>query len=72
MRGLGPDVVSLVRPTGGLLLDFFCSGIQLCVLLSPYLFNSFLLYPDLYLLGDDKLGIFYANQTPMGLDLHQN
>ena len=46
-----PDVVSLVMSTEILLLYFFCSGIQLYVLLSPY-FISFL-YLDLYVLGDD-------------------
>ena len=37
------------------LLDFFCSGIQFKLLLSPYpCFISFL-YLDLYVLGDDAL-----------------
>ena len=36
MRWLGPDPLAFVRPRGVLLLDFFCSGIQLYVLLSPY------------------------------------
>ena len=45
--------MSLVRPTGVYLLDFFCSGIQLYVLLSSYLcFISFLLL-DLRVLRDD-------------------
>ena len=44
-----------VGPTGVYLLDFFCSGIQFNLLLSPYpCFNS-LLYLDLYGLGDDAL-----------------
>ena len=44
----------VVRPTGVYLLDFFCSGIQFYLLLSPYLcFIS--LYLDLYVLGDDAL-----------------
>ena len=72
MRGFGPDVVSSVRPTGVLLLGFFCSGIQLCVLLIPYLFIYLLIYLDSYLLGDDKLGTLYADQTSMGLDPLQN
>ena len=43
-----------VGPTRVYLLDFFCSGIQFYLLLSPYLcFIS--LYPDLYVLGDDAL-----------------
>ena len=38
-----------------LYLDFFCSGIQFYLLLSPYrCFISFL-YLDLYVLGDDAL-----------------
>ena len=44
-----------VRPTGAYLLDFFCSGIQFYLLLSPYLCFIFLLYLDLYVLGDDAL-----------------
>ena len=44
-----------VRPTGVDLLDFFCSGIQFYLLLSPYLCFIFLLYPDLYVLGDAAL-----------------
>ena len=44
-----------VGPTRVYLLDFFCSGIQFSLLLSPYpCFNS-LLYLDLYVLGDDIL-----------------
>ena len=35
------------------LLDFFCSGIQFYLLLSPYLCS--LLYLNLYVLGDDAL-----------------
>ena len=45
MRGLGP--------TGVLLLDFIYSGIQLLILLSPYLCFISFLYLDLYLLEDD-------------------
>ena len=44
-----------VRPTGAYLLDFFCSGIQFYLLLSPYLCFISLLYLDLYVLGDDAL-----------------
>ena len=40
-----------VRPTGVYLLDFFGSGTQFYLMLSPYL----LLYIDLYVLGDDAL-----------------
>ena len=44
-----------VGPTGVNLLDVFCSGIQLYLLLSPYpCFISFL-YLDLFVLGDDAL-----------------
>ena len=42
-------------PTGVYLLHLFWSGIQLYLLLSPYLsFNSFS-YLDLYVIGDDAL-----------------
>ena len=44
-----------VRPNGVYLLDFFCSGIQFYLLLSPYLCFISLLYLDLYVLGDDAL-----------------
>ena len=44
-----------VGPIGVYLLDFFCSGIQFYLLLSPYLCFISLLYLDLYFLGDDAL-----------------
>ena len=44
-----------VRPTGVYWLDFFCSGIQFYLLLSPYLCLNSFLYLDLYVLGDDAL-----------------
>ena len=46
--------MAVVEPTGVCLLNFFCSGIQFYVLLSPYLcFISFLyMYLDLYVLGE--------------------
>ena len=46
-----------VELTGVYLLDFFWSGIQFYLLLSPYLcFISLLhVYLDLYVLGDDAL-----------------
>ena len=47
--------VVLVGPTGVYLLDFFCSGIQFNLLLSPYPCFISLLYLDLYVLGDDAL-----------------
>ena len=37
------------------LLDFFCSGIQLYLLFSPYLCLISFLYLDLYVLRDDTL-----------------
>ena len=37
------------------LLDFFCSGIQFYLLLSPYLCFISFLYLDLYVLGDYAL-----------------
>ena len=45
----------ILRMTGVYLLDFFCSGIQFYLLLSPYLCFNSLLYLDLYVLGDDAL-----------------
>ena len=63
-------------PLGGIyLLNFFCSGIQFYVLLSPYLCFISFLYLDLYVFGDDaliSLGVFNANQTSMCLDPHLN
>ena len=44
-----------VGPTGVYLLDFFCSGIQFNLLLSPYPCFISLLYLDLYVLGDVAL-----------------
>ena len=44
-----------VGPTGVYLLDFFCSGIQFNLLLSPYPCFISLLYLDLYVFGDDAL-----------------
>ena len=44
-----------VGPTEVYLFDFFCSGIQFYLLLSPYLCFISLLYLDLYVLGDDAL-----------------
>ena len=44
-----------VGPTGIYLLDFFCSGIQFYLLLSPYLCFISLLSLDLHVLGDDAL-----------------
>ena len=44
-----------VGSTGVYLLDFFCSGIQFNLLLSPYPRFISLLYLDLYVLGDDAL-----------------
>ena len=49
-----PDAVSVVSPTWVKLFDFFCYGIQLYVLLSPYLCFITFLYLDLYVLGDDS------------------
>ena len=54
MRGLGPVVVSVVGPTGVLLLYFFYFGIQLYIQMSPYLCLIAFLYLDLFLVGDDR------------------
>ena len=54
MRGFGPDAVPVVGSTGVKLFDFFCSGIQLYVLLSPCLCLVSFLYLGLYVLEDDS------------------
>ena len=51
----GSDALAVVRPTGVYLFDFFCSGIQFYVLLSPYICFISFLYLDLYVFGDDAL-----------------
>ena len=50
----GPMLRLFVGPTG-VPVGFFCSGIQFYLLLSPYLCFIFLLYLDLYVLGDNAL-----------------
>ena len=52
---VGPDALSVVKPTEVYLLDLFCSRIQFYLLLSPYLCFIFFLCLDLYVLGDDVL-----------------
>ena len=49
------DKMTSMRTSGVYLLDFFCSGIQFYLLLSPYLCFISLLYLDLFVLGDDAL-----------------
>ena len=44
------DALAAVRPTRVNLLDFFCSGIQFYLLLSPYPSLIAFLYLDLYVL----------------------
>ena len=44
-----------VGPNGVYLLDFFCSGTQFYLLLTPYLCFISFLYLDLYVLRDDAL-----------------
>ena len=55
LAGRGLMLWLFVGPTGVYLLDFFCSGIQFNLLLSPYPCFISLLYLDLYVLGDDAL-----------------
>ena len=50
-----PDVLAVARPLEVYLLDCFCSGMQLYVLLSPYLFFISFLYLDFCVLGDATL-----------------
>ena len=52
---MGTDALALVGPTGIYLVDFFCSSIQLYLLLSPYLCFIFFFNLDLYVLEDDAL-----------------
>ena len=52
---MGPDALAVVRPNAVYLLDFFCSGIQFYLLLSPYLCFISFLYLDLYVQGDNVL-----------------
>ena len=47
--------LAVCRAHGVYLLEFFCSGIQFNLLLSPYPCFISLLYLDLYVLGDDAL-----------------
>ena len=49
-----------VRHTRVYLLDFFCSGIQFNLLLSPYPCFISLLNLDLYVLGDDALISYWS------------
>ena len=44
-----------VGPTWVYLFDFYCSGIQSNLLLSPYPCFISLLYLELYVIGDDAL-----------------
>ena len=53
--GRGLMLWLFVRPTRVYLLDFFCSGIQFNLLLSPNPCFISLVYLDLYVLGDDAL-----------------
>ena len=55
MRCLGPNALAVCRAHRDYLLDFFCSGIQFNLLLSPYPCFISLLYLDLYVLGDEAL-----------------
>ena len=52
---VGPDALAVCQAHRVYLFDFFCSGIQFYLLLSPYLCFISLLYLDLYVLGDDAL-----------------
>ena len=67
-------LLGVVRSTRVYMLDFFCSGIQFYVLLSPYLCLISFLYPGLYFLGDDawiSWGL-PCKLTSMCLDPHLN
>ena len=47
-----------------------CSVFLFNLLWSPYLCFISLLYLDLYVLEDDAVGVFHANQISMCLDPH--
>ena len=49
------DGRGLMLSTGVYLLDFFCSGIQFYLLLSPYICFISFLYLNVYVLGDGAL-----------------
>ena len=55
MRLYEPGALAVSRAYRGLPLDLFCSGIQLYLLLSPFLCFIAFLYLDLYVLEDDAL-----------------
>ena len=55
MRWWGPGALAVCRACRVCLLDFFCSGVQFNLLLSPYPCFISLLNLDLYVLGDDAL-----------------
>ena len=59
-----------VGPTGVYLLDFFCSGIQFNLLLSPCPCFVSLLCLGLYVLGGGGLGVFRAGRVFVCLDPH--
>ena len=73
---VGAWCLAVVRPTAVYLLDFFCSGIQLYLLLSPYLCFISLFFISWFICSMrwciDKLEVFHANQTSMCLDPHLN
>ena len=52
---VGPGALTVVRPTGVYLLDFFCIGVQFYLLLGPCLCFVSFLYLDLCVLGDGAL-----------------
>ena len=54
-------------------MGFFCSGVQFCLLLSPYVcFISFFIYWLVCSVGwcVGGLGVFHANQTSVCIDPH--
>ena len=64
-----------VGPSGVYLLDFFCSGVQFDLLLSPYPCFISLLCLGLCVFGGwciGGLGVFHAGGVSMCLDPHLN
>ena len=74
MRGLGPDFVYLVGPTGVELFDFLYSGIQLYNYTVESLSLFYLLFISRLVFNRrcyiDKLGNFHQDQTSIRLDSH--
>ena len=72
LEALGQTVWVTVRLVPQKQSDQSPNHLHLYLHLESMLANISFSYPDLYILGNDKRGIFHANQTPMYLDPHHN